>query len=70
MGIVLKLNATHNPQHMFTPRDFCRQLHEIMGFPGGSNREESACSEEMQVRSLGWEESLAKGMATHSSILA
>ena len=25
---------------------------------------------EIQVRSLGWEESLEKGMATHSSILA
>ena len=27
-------------------------------------------TKEMQVRSLGWEDPLAKGMATHSSILA
>ena len=27
-------------------------------------------TEEMQVRFLGWEEPLEKGMATHSSILA
>ena len=26
--------------------------------------------QEMQVRSLGWEDPLEKGMATHSSILA
>ena len=26
--------------------------------------------QEIQVQSLGWEESLEKGMATHSSILA
>ena len=26
--------------------------------------------QETQVRSLGWEDSLEKGMATHSSILA
>ena len=25
--------------------------------------------QEMQVRSLGWEDSLEKGMATHSSVL-
>ena len=27
-------------------------------------------TEEMQVQSLGWEEALEEGMATHSSILA
>ena len=31
---------------------------------------ESACNEEMRVRSLGQENPLEKGMATHSSILA
>ena len=33
---------------------------------------ESACSaelQEMQVRSLGWEDPLVEGLATHSSIL-
>ena len=34
----------------------------IWGFPGGS--------EETWVHSLGWEEPLEEGMATHSSILA
>ena len=44
-----------------------------MGFPGGSDCKESACSagdRETGVRSLGQEEPLEKGMATHSSILA
>ena len=40
------------------------------GFPGGSDGKESACSVGDQVRSLDWEDPLAKGMATHSSILA
>ena len=31
---------------------------------------ESACNGEAQVRSLGWEDPLEKGTATHSSILA
>ena len=35
-------------------------------FPGGSAGKESACSAE----SLGWEDPLEKGMATHFSILA
>ena len=40
------------------------------GFPGGSDGKESACNEGDQVGSLGWEDSLEKGMATHTSILA
>ena len=39
-------------------------------FPGGSKGKESACNQETQVRSLGWEDPLEKEMATHSSILA
>ena len=41
-------------------------------FPGGSDAKESACNavQETQVRSLGPEDPLEKGMATHSSILA
>ena len=35
----------------------------------GSNGKESACTV-TGVRSLGWEDPLEKGMATHSSILA
>ena len=41
-----------------------------MGFPGGSDVKESAVMQETQVRSLGWEDPLEKGMGTHSSILA
>ena len=44
-----------------------------MGFPGGSvvkNLPASAGIQEMQVRSLGWEDTLKKEMATHSSIVA
>ena len=41
-----------------------------MGFPGGSVVKNLPAMQEMQVWSLGWEEPLEKGMATHSSILA
>ena len=44
-----------------------------MGFPGGSvvkNLPASAGIQEMQVRSLGWEDTLKKEMATRSRILA
>ena len=41
-----------------------------MGFPGGSNRKESAAMKETRVRSPGQEDPLEKEMATHSSILA
>ena len=43
-------------------------------FPGGTSGKEPYLpmqeTEEMQVQSLGWEEALEEGMATHSSILA
>ena len=42
----------------------------IMGFPGGSDDKESICNEGNLVQSLGWEDPLERGMATHSSILA
>ena len=44
-----------------------------MGFPGGARGKELACQcgrQEMQGQSLGWEDPLEEGMATHSSILA
>ena len=41
-----------------------------MGFPGSSNSKESPTMEETQVGSLGWEDPLEKGMATHFNILA
>ena len=42
----------------------------FMDFPGGSDGKESACNVETWVWSLGWEDPLEEGMATHSSILA
>ena len=39
-------------------------------FPGGSDGKESAKMWKTQVRSLGWEDTLEKGVATHSSIFA
>jgi len=45
-----------------------------MGFPGGASGKVPACQcrrpLEMRVQSLGWEEPLEEGTATHSSILA
>ena len=40
-----------------------------MGSPGGSAGEESPVMREIWVPSLGWEDPLEKGTATHSSIL-
>ena len=41
-----------------------------MGFPGGSDGKESACNAGDLGSISGWEDSLGKGIATHSSILA
>ena len=40
------------------------------GFPGGSRGKNLTTMQELQVRSLGQEDSSEKEMATHSSILA
>ena len=40
------------------------------GFPSGSDGKESPAMWETWVQSLGWEDPLEKGMATHSSTLA
>ena len=45
-------------------------LYINMGFPDSSPGKESTCNGEIWVRSLGWEDPLEKGKATHSSILA
>ena len=46
----------------------------LWGFPGGTSGKESACEckrhKEVWVRSLGWEDPLEVGMATHYSVLA
>ena len=39
------------------------------GFSGGSDGKESACNAEDPCSTLGQEDPLEKGMATHSSIL-
>ena len=41
-----------------------------MGFPGDSVVKNSYAKQETQVQSLGQEDPMEKGMATHSSILA
>ena len=43
-------------------------LTAIWGFPGGSDGKESTCSVGDPVKSLGQEDPLEKGMATHSNI--
>ena len=40
------------------------------GFPSGSVIKNLPANTEIQVRSLGWEDPLEEGMATHSSVLA
>ena len=45
----------------------------VRGFPSGSDGKEYVCSAgdaRDMAPSLGWEDPLEKGMATHSSILA
>ena len=42
----------------------------VKGFPGGSVVKNVPAIQEMWVRSLGQEDALEEGMATHSSILA
>ena len=47
-----------------------KTLRMYMGFPGGSNGKESACSSRDWGSIPGSERPLEKGMVTHSSILA
>ena len=42
--------------------------HHPLGFPGGSGCKGSPCNAGDWVWSLGWEDPVEKGMATHSSI--
>ena len=47
--------------------------HTSLGFPSGSevkNQPAMKKLQKMQVQSLGWQDSLEEGMATHSNILA
>ena len=42
----------------------------ILGLPGGSDGKNLPAMQETWIRSLGWEDPLEEGMATHSSVLA
>ena len=42
----------------------------ILGFPRGSVVKNLPAMRGMQVQSLGWEDTLEEGLATHSGILA
>ena len=44
-------------------------LREVGGFPGGSDGKDLPSMQETWVQSLGWEDPLEKGMATHSRFL-
>ena len=41
-----------------------------MGFPGSSVVKNPSAMPEMRIQSLGWEDTLKKEMATHSSVLS
>ena len=56
--------------HQCNEHELGQTLGDGEGFPSGSAGKKSACNRETWIRSLGWEDSLEKGMATHSSILA
>ena len=45
-------------------------FHFHLGFPGGSDSKSLPAMQETRAQSLGREDPLQKGMATHSSILA
>ena len=42
----------------------------LKGFPGGSVVKNLPAAEDLQIRSLGWEDPLQKEIATHSSVLS
>ena len=49
------------------------RTHRVMGYPGGASGKEPSCQcrrHDIQVQSLGQEDPLEEGMATHSSFLA
>ena len=67
--------ATHGVAESWTRLSDWTELNWwiLGGFPSGSavkNPPAMQKTQEMWVRSLGWEDALAEGMATHSSILA
>ena len=68
-GLLLRIPCFHCRGLGSIPGD--RLLTPVfLGFPCDSVGKESACNAGDLVRSLGWEDPLEKGKATHSSILA
>ena len=80
--IMQKESLTHSRDHI-PPWCFCAgqtavrptpkillSYDSFLGFIDGSVVKNPPAVQEMQVRSLGWEDSLEKEMATHSSILS
>ena len=45
-------------------------IYTYMDFPSGSVVKKLPAMEAISIRSLGWEDSLERGMATHTNILA
>ena len=66
----------HHPRHLpaHTQNLFTSIPVTGRGFPGAASGKEPACHcrrhNEMWIRSLGWEDLLEKGIATHTSNLA
>ena len=58
-----------SPRYIFSYYNSWKYWREE-GFPGGSDSKSLPAMQKTQVQSLGWEDPLEKGMATHSSILA
>ena len=61
----------HNvPNINITPSSLNIMYTDVWGLPWWLRGKESTCNEGDWVQSLGWEDPLEKGKATHSSILA
>ena len=59
------------PWDFFGGNDAKAETPVFLGFPGGSDgKKNPPTMRKTCVQSLGWEDPLEKGMATHSSILA
>ena len=56
------------PQSGFLKKKIFIKTIVDLGFPSGSDGKEPACNAGDQIRSLGWEDPLEKGMATHSCL--
>ena len=71
IGFLQKHNGNHYPLSVFLslPAVSTRRLYQV-GFHGDSDGKGSACVQEAGVQSLGWEDTMEKGMATHTGILA